>query len=53
MIALELPLMQYFNWPVLIRLFFSLFKDQVGTLVMSDMAENALVITNAAALIKD
>ena len=25
--------------------FFSLFKDQVGTLVMSDMAENALVST--------
>ena len=46
--------MQYFNWPVLIRpFFFSLFKDQVGTLVMSDMAENALVSTNTAALIKD
>ena len=44
--------MQYFNWPVLICLF-SLFKDQVGTLVMSDMAENALVSTNTAALIKD
>lgn len=25
--------------------FFSPFKDQVGTLVMSDMAENALVST--------
>ena len=49
MIALELPRMQYFNWPVLI----CLFKDQVGTLVMSDMAENALVSTNTAALIKN